>query len=96
MDSIRQLIASAINLTPFVSRAKYRRSLEALERSNAENRKAIRTLFEVTQSHRRELLLAEKQRLEELAHVLEIYVGSPCELGGIKFRVRSSSSPLDD
>lgn len=82
--------------SPFVRRSKYEDCLEALRTANAENQKAIRTLFEVYQEHRRELILAEKQRLEDLAHVFELRNGSPFEIGGIKFRVRSSSRPLDD
>lgn len=89
MDSIRQLIVSAIKLTPFVSRSKYEDCLEALRTANAENQKAIRTLFDMYQKHRHELLVAEKKRLEDLAHIFELRAGSPCKIGGVDFRVRS-------
>lgn len=93
---MRLSLPKVFTRSPFVRRSKYELALDALEEANAENRRAIRTLFEVYQKHRRGLLLAEKQRLEDLAHVFELHNGSPCELGGIKFRVRSSSRPLDD
>ena len=81
-------IFSSIFKSPFVTRSTHNEALQALEESNKEVQRAIFALFSTAQKHRRELLLAEKKRLTDLAHALELKQGSECEIGGVSFRYR--------